>query len=152
MIIISFLCFLTLHICLLQVHSVQVACGFLVACNCAMVVKSGDDIIKIDRCPTEGGLNANIPTQVFVYTNGELTQGTYIYNEENSNNYKVPICILLSCLPICIIIIHWFVVISNCWEFIAISFGCLDCATKWNICRGKGCRPVHEHLYQDIIQ
>ena len=55
-------------------------------CNCGMAVLSGDDVIKIDRCPKESDLGT--PTVTYgIFLNGDLTAGTKIYNWQNI--YKV---------------------------------------------------------------
>ena len=76
-------------------------------CNCALFIKSGDDVIKISRCTTEtptgrrnggffGGLfgggrgnQNNNPMEVFLYQNGDLTPNTKLYELDNGNTYEV---------------------------------------------------------------
>ena len=55
-----------------------------------MAVRSGDDVVVIDRC----GANAN-STQEYIgvnmYNNGDFTQGTSVEQIEDGHAYKVKI-------------------------------------------------------------
>ena len=77
---------------ILQVHSLQVKCSRTVvgSCNCGMLVQSGDDVIRIDRCPKRGWSNSGErPLQVFAFINGDLTEGTQIISVQDGLKYKV---------------------------------------------------------------
>ena len=77
---------------ILQANTVYQLCGpgINASCNCAVAVKSGDDVIVIDKCrritPPFYGLgstSSNPPTVLTttIYLNGELTPATKIYEE-----------------------------------------------------------------------
>ncbi|KAK7469526.1 hypothetical protein BaRGS_00036472, partial [Batillaria attramentaria] len=70
-----------------EVHTFYRNCNGHASCNCAVAVRSGDDVILIDRCGPESG--ETIPLDISVYANGDLTAGTYIYSFLEGRRYKV---------------------------------------------------------------
>lgn len=70
-----------------QVNTFYRKCNRHASCNCAVAVKSGDDVILIDRCgPKEG---RRTPVDVSVFANGDLTPGTHIYRFLEGKRYEV---------------------------------------------------------------
>ena len=68
------------------------------SCNCAVAVKSGDDVIVIERCyrhrrqagtlfQTPGGQGTTMKIDMFL--NGNLTQGTRVFQESDGIKYNV---------------------------------------------------------------
>ena len=57
-------------------------------CNCAVAVRSGDDIILIDGCGPNSEIR-NKRMRVNVYKNGDLTEGTRLFTESNGRVNKV---------------------------------------------------------------
>ena len=84
-----------------QVHAIYQQCGHLMlaSCNCAVAVQSGDDVIVIDRCTRKrrpflhiDGTYDDDPLTVMsvdLYLNGELTEGTRVYEESDGKKYIV---------------------------------------------------------------
>ncbi|GAB1607640.1 hypothetical protein Ahia01_001047900 [Argonauta hians] len=70
------------------VHTFYQSCASTVSCNCGVAVKSGDDVIVIDRCESTRR-NRNQPILITLYNNGELTPGTRIYSLDGGNKFKV---------------------------------------------------------------
>ena len=52
-----------------------------------MAVKSGDDVILIDRCGPDK--SKNVPVDVSIFANGDLTPGTHIYRFLEGKRYEV---------------------------------------------------------------
>jgi len=64
------------------------------SCNCAVSVRSGDDVFVVDKCRrtqsiTCPGGNCEQPMKVILYKNGELTSGTRIFRREGGLRYEV---------------------------------------------------------------
>ena len=65
-------------------------CGSEATCNCAVAVKSGDDVIVVDRCGArQGNSRQDIPMTVTAYLNGNLTSGTKVYQYKGGDEYRV---------------------------------------------------------------
>ncbi|XP_013398006.1 mucin-17 [Lingula anatina] len=73
-------------------------------CNCGVGVKSGDDVIMIDRCQglktkrtkkskkskrSKYSRGTTYPVQVNIYKNGELTPGTRIFSTNRGQSYEI---------------------------------------------------------------
>ena len=71
-----------------QVRTFLRNCNGKASCNCAVAVKSGDDIIVIDRCGPRKGVKAH-PIVPRLYLNGELTPGTRIIRQSGGRKYQV---------------------------------------------------------------
>ena len=86
---------------IVQVNAVYQRCerDVLATCNCGVMVRSGDDVLVIDRCarrrqrmppPLEGFSDAYAPIMsVMLYLNGRLTPGTRIHQLANGHRYIV---------------------------------------------------------------
>ena len=71
----------------------------LATCNCGVMVRSGDDVLVIDRCarrrqrmppPLQGFSDAYAPIMsVMLYLNGRLTPGTRVHQLANGHKYIV---------------------------------------------------------------
>jgi len=71
----------------------------LATCNCAVMVRSGDDVLAIDRCvrrrhrmppPRYGYSDDHAPfMSVRLYLNGRLTPGTRIHQLADGRKYIV---------------------------------------------------------------
>ncbi|XP_035829885.1 uncharacterized protein LOC106014199 isoform X2 [Aplysia californica] len=70
-----------------EVRAFQRSCNGKAACNCGVAIKSGDDVIVLDRCGFKRG-GPSIPLKPQVYYNNELTPGTKI-DREKDDAYKV---------------------------------------------------------------
>lgn len=62
-------------------------CNKKASCNCAVAVRSGDDVILIDRCGPSMGKRS--PMTIKIYLNGGLTPGTKILQFSGGKKYKV---------------------------------------------------------------
>ena len=73
-----------------QVQVIQQNCSVNIgaSCTCAVAVRTGDDVFKVDRCRVEGSDDVP-PTIVVMYLNGELNPGTRIFSKENGNKFEV---------------------------------------------------------------
>ncbi|XP_064631285.1 uncharacterized protein LOC135489721 [Lineus longissimus] len=71
-----------------QVNTFYRKCGRIPSCNCAVAIKSGDDVIAIDRCGPKKGKGTR-PITVDLYKNGDLTPGTRIVRLNGGNKYQV---------------------------------------------------------------
>ncbi|XP_035827995.1 uncharacterized protein LOC118477191 [Aplysia californica] len=72
-----------------EVHSFYRKCNKnRAACNCAVTVKSGDDVILIDRCGAKSGTSSQ-PLEVKILKNGELTPNTRVVQLLEGRKYKV---------------------------------------------------------------
>lgn len=59
-------------------------------CNCAVAVRSGDDVIVIDRCgPTVTTSGKYKPIKITLFLNGQLTAGTRILSFGGGKKYEV---------------------------------------------------------------
>ena len=84
-----------------QVNAVYQRCerDVLATCNCAVMVRSGDDVLVIDRCirrrhamppPIYGFSNEHATVMsVVLYLNDKLTAGTRIHQLANGRQYIV---------------------------------------------------------------
>jgi hypothetical protein len=71
-----------------QVHALYKECGDRSAsCNCAVMVRSQDDVVVIDRCSDKA--NDQPPVDVRLYVNGELTPGTKIFRYLDGKKFRV---------------------------------------------------------------
>ena len=59
----------------LQVHAITYKCNGLASCNCGALIKIGNDVIRIDRCPKRRR-SRYLPMKAYLFKNGELTPGT----------------------------------------------------------------------------
>ena len=72
-----------------QVQALYKECGNNGAsCNCAVMVRSHDDVVVIDRCSSVHHTNGP-PLDVRLYLNGELTPGTSIKRFVDGKKYRV---------------------------------------------------------------
>ena len=60
-----------------------------VACNCAVAIRSGDDIILIDSCGPRDAPYAAGTLVVRFYLNGDLTPGTSLHQYDDGLKYEV---------------------------------------------------------------
>ncbi|XP_041368567.1 uncharacterized protein LOC121382945 isoform X2 [Gigantopelta aegis] len=72
-----------------EVRSFYRSCRGKASCNCAVSVKSGDDVIVIDRCGPRATSTKKIPLMVKLYKKGELTPGTRIRRMAGGLKYKI---------------------------------------------------------------
>ena len=80
----------TNYICVLQVRSFYRTCNGRASCNCAITVKSGDDVILIDRCgAARGASTRKTRISVKIFKNGELTKNTRILQFADGKRYEV---------------------------------------------------------------
>lgn len=55
-----------------------------------MAVRSGDDVIVVDRCgPTMGKSKKKTPMKLRMFLNGELTEGTEVFRQSGGKKYTV---------------------------------------------------------------
>ena len=85
----------------LQVNAVYQRCerDVLATCNCGVMVRSGDDVLVIDRCvrrrhrmppPLDGFSDERAPVMsVLLYLNGKLTPGTRVHQLADGRKYIV---------------------------------------------------------------
>ena len=73
-----------------QVQVIQQNCSVNIgaSCTCAVAVRTGDDVFKVDRCRVEGSDDVP-PTIAVMYLNGELNPGTRIFSKESGNKFEV---------------------------------------------------------------
>ncbi|XP_029649426.2 uncharacterized protein LOC115223143 [Octopus sinensis] len=70
------------------VHAFYRSCNGRASCNCAIAVRSGDDVILIDRCGSSMKIKKTTLT-ITLFQNGELTPGTKIYRLNGGKKFKV---------------------------------------------------------------
>lgn len=58
-------------------------------CNCAVAVRSGDDVIVIDRCGPTSTAGKYKALKITLYLNGELTKGTKVLAFGGGKKYEV---------------------------------------------------------------
>ena len=58
------------------------------SCNCAVAVKSGDDVFVLDKCRRKGQ-TGQITASAIVYANGNLTKGTRVFRKDGGLRYDV---------------------------------------------------------------
>ncbi|BFZ01819.1 hypothetical protein BsWGS_04858 [Bradybaena similaris] len=64
--------------------------GRAVSCNCALVARAGDDIVRIDRCgPAIGDYRRRTPLKVQMFLNGNMTQGLKVARYNDGKKYEV---------------------------------------------------------------
>lgn len=76
---------------LFQVHVFYRSCNGRASCNCAVAVRSGDDVILIDKCGPKMNANKRGSLKISLFINGELTPNTHILSINNGNKFKVNI-------------------------------------------------------------
>lgn len=79
----------TILITYIQVHGFFRKCNKnRAACNCAVSIKSNDDVVLFDHC---GPLPSSKtpPLDIKVYRNGNFTANTYIIEETEGRKYRV---------------------------------------------------------------
>ncbi|KAK2168432.1 hypothetical protein NP493_1225g02042 [Ridgeia piscesae] len=57
------------------VHAITYKCNGRASCNCGALIKIGNDVIRIDRCPKRRR-RRSLPMKAYLFKNGELTPGT----------------------------------------------------------------------------
>ena len=72
----------------LQVHTFYRSCNGKASCNCAVAVKSGDDVILLDKCGPSAD-STKQPLSVDIYYNGDITSGTKIFRFLEGKRYEV---------------------------------------------------------------
>ena len=79
-----------------QVHSFYRDCDGRprgATCNCAVAIRSGDDVIIMDRCFGDGQfgnkIRRNAPLDIQLYLNGELTPGTVVTRLRGGKEIRV---------------------------------------------------------------
>lgn len=78
---------------LFQVHVLNQACSSRSrTCTCAAMVKSEDDVLVVDVCNKVGGSPGEQPVQL--YRNGNLTEGTKIYQDNDGKLITVSLASL----------------------------------------------------------
>ena len=56
-------------------------------CNCGVAIRVADDVFVVERCRRDDGQDQ--PLRAQLYLNGNLTLGTYIFNEYEGQRYHV---------------------------------------------------------------
>ena len=84
---------------LFQIHTVYQKCdnNIPASCNCAVAVRSGDDVFVIDRCFRQTkpfnrlkGATKNLTYMIAeLYLNGKLTPATRVYRKDDGMKYIV---------------------------------------------------------------
>lgn len=64
-------------------------CNKKATCNCAVAIRSGDDVILIDRCGQSAKIQRRKRMTIKIYKNGELTPGTRIRRFGGGKKYEV---------------------------------------------------------------
>ena len=76
-----------------QVHILKSKCGKPTSlkgtCTCGVLVRSGDDVISLTRCPTENTAGISDHLAVYNYLNGQLTPGTKLLMIKDGHKYRV---------------------------------------------------------------
>ncbi|XP_025096160.1 uncharacterized protein LOC112565098 isoform X1 [Pomacea canaliculata] len=76
-----------------QVHVFLRRCKDFIAsasCICAVAIRSGDDVIRLDKCGAGSGeTNENRPIKISLFINGDLTRGTSILRLRGNNKYRI---------------------------------------------------------------
>jgi len=80
-----------------QIRLFTRSCNGKAACNCAVAVKSGDDVILFDRCGAQQGKADGRPIQFQMLVNGELTTGTRVIRRDDGKAYEVCACKSVLC-------------------------------------------------------
>ena len=66
------------------------SCNGKASCNCAVAVRSGDDVIVVDRCgATMGKSKKKTPMKLRMFLNGDLTEGTEVFRQSGGKKYMV---------------------------------------------------------------
>lgn len=58
-------------------------------CNCGVLVRSGDDVIRIDKCKWVNKTSGAYPINDELFTVGDLTPGTQIFQEKDGKQFQV---------------------------------------------------------------
>ncbi|XP_078312035.1 von Willebrand factor D and EGF domain-containing protein-like [Crassostrea virginica] len=58
-------------------------------CNCGVLVRSGDDVMRIDKCKWVNKTSSAYPINEQLFTNGELTPRTQIFQEKDGKQFQV---------------------------------------------------------------
>lgn len=58
-------------------------------CNCGVLVRSGDDVIRIDKCKWVNKTSAAYPINDELFTVGDLTPRTQIFQEKDGKQFQV---------------------------------------------------------------
>ncbi|XP_033756295.1 uncharacterized protein LOC117339040 [Pecten maximus] len=70
------------------VHTFYRSCNGKASCNCAVAVKSGDDVIVFDICGRKKTDRVQ-PLLKKMYLNGDLTPGTYVFQKNSGATYII---------------------------------------------------------------
>lgn len=75
-----------------QVHIFRRECGAgaNIVCTCAVAVRSGDDVVVIDRCGADANSTQDYIT-IHMYNNGDFTKGTAVHQIDDGHGYMVKI-------------------------------------------------------------
>ncbi|XP_078311472.1 von Willebrand factor D and EGF domain-containing protein-like [Crassostrea virginica] len=73
------------------VHTFYRSCNKRASCNCAVAVRSGDDVIVLDVCgqTRSTGKKKRRPLTKKLFLNGELTPGTSVFQQRKGKKYEV---------------------------------------------------------------
>jgi hypothetical protein len=75
-----------------QVRTFYRRCNRVAACNCAVAVRSGDDVILVDVCgPSMKKTSRRTPYTLKMYLSGDLTPGTEVIRKSGGKTYEVRI-------------------------------------------------------------
>ncbi|XP_056005498.1 uncharacterized protein LOC130050218 isoform X3 [Ostrea edulis] len=73
-----------------EVRTFYRKCDTRASCNCAIAVRSGDDVILVDVCgPTMGKSPKQTPYTIKMYLNGDLTPGTEVIRRFGGKTYEI---------------------------------------------------------------
>ncbi|XP_078311454.1 uncharacterized protein LOC111132750 [Crassostrea virginica] len=73
------------------VHTFYRSCNKRASCNCAVAVRSGDDVIVLDVCgqTRSTGKKKRRPLTKKLFLNGELTPGTSVFQHRKGKKYEI---------------------------------------------------------------
>ncbi|XP_078310491.1 von Willebrand factor D and EGF domain-containing protein-like isoform X2 [Crassostrea virginica] len=71
-----------------EVRAAMVRCASG-TCNCGVLVRSGDDVMRIDKCKWVNKTSSAYPINEQLFTNGELTPRTQIFQEKDGKQFQV---------------------------------------------------------------
>ena len=132
-----------------QIRLFTRSCNGRAACNCAVAVKSGDDVILFDRCGPEQQAADSRPIEVHMLVNGELTAGTHVVRKEDGKTYEV--CSFCLWFLIHLSYIRTCVISHVCQQFKWFSLLKGEIPT-YEISSRKKCRHGFRHLQNDFFQ
>nr|XP_034327587.1 uncharacterized protein LOC105328884 [Crassostrea gigas] len=73
-----------------EVRTYYRRCNLRAACNCAVAIKSGNDVILVDVCgPSRGASTKRTIFTIKMYLNGELTPGTEVISHNGGKTFEV---------------------------------------------------------------